>query len=41
MKLKSSNVNEAQKLKFLQNSKTQIDTKLKKTNFNKIQKLKL
>ena len=40
-KLKNSNCDKTQKLKFWQNSKTQIVTKLKKHFFNKIQKLKL
>ena len=39
--LKNSNFYKTRKIKILQNSKTQIVTKLKKLNGNKIQKIKL
>ena len=40
MILKNSNGDETQKLKFGQNSKTQIMTKLKNSNCNETKKLK-
>ena len=41
LKTKNSNYDKTQKLKLLQNSKTQLVTKLKNSNWDQTQKLKI